>query len=153
MKHLHTTCIILVISLAAHVPAAASDEFKDNLTGTATGSLGQTSQVVGRGALPSLNFSAPQSSSDPIVGRWRWKGNKITVLSADGKAFMYSPGWAGMHGTWKLEDPRGLERKYVITWEGGLHIDSMRLTADHERLHGQDKGHHLLKAERLAKKE
>jgi hypothetical protein len=29
----------------------------------------------------------------------------------------------------------------------------MRLTADHERLHGQNQKHHLIKAERMAKKE
>lgn len=87
------------------------------------------------------------SSKEPIVGRWRW-GKNITIISGNGKAFMYAPGWSGMHGQWKLESAGNTERKYVINWEGGLWIDKVFISGDGKHLHGTNQKHHKVSATR-----
>jgi hypothetical protein len=63
-------------------------------------------------------------------------GNGDVTINANGTAQM-----RGAHGgTWKFENNKEGERKYVFTWtpRGRIFIDRLRLSGDRKRLEGKN---------------
>jgi hypothetical protein len=86
---------------------------------------------------------------DPIVGEWRWLGNRDVFFDADGKG---NEGNAGK-AVWKvLNTNNTVERKYEITWkrsDGKIYIDTMILSSDGNRLEGRNQSNRRVWAKRI----
>lgn len=72
------------------------------------------------------------SKADPIVGEWKWFNGTRLFITADGQ-FTSSAG----KGVWEFSKNKEIERKYVLTWEGGLFADFLTLSRDGKHLEGK----------------
>jgi hypothetical protein len=89
------------------------------------------------------------SKPDPIVGEWRWNGNRDVIIDVDGTAKQKSDGTA----SWKLLHTNNtVERKYEFTWNktnGNIYIDTMILSSDGNRLEGRNQSNKRVWAKRV----
>jgi len=77
---------------------------------------------------------------DPVVGRWNPTNTKIPIsLNADGSASDRD-----RTGKWECLTPNVTPRKYRITWENGISVDTLSLLKDGKELAGKNaEGHEL----------
>src|SRR5215213_3686843 len=101
--------------------------------------------IAASGLLPAQPPSPPALKPDPIVGEWRYFNNHIVTITADGR--LASPKAAG---TWEFTNNKELERKYKLTWQGGLFVDTLVLSRDGNRLAGKNQKGERVSAARVA---
>jgi hypothetical protein len=91
----------------------------------------------------------PVSKPDPIVGEWRWNGNRDVIVDANGTANQRGDGTA----SWKLLHTNNtVERKYEFTWNksnGNIYIDTLILSSDGNRLEGRNQSNKRVWAKRV----
>jgi hypothetical protein len=80
---------------------------------------------------------------DLIAGQWRWYDNTLINLQADGTAT--SP---GNTGTWCCTT-KATPPTYVITWRGGLYVDTVYLSQSGNELRGKNEQGLAIPARRL----
>ena len=76
--------------------------------------------------LSAVLYAQPEDHSakpDPIVGRWRCSHKLIVEIRADGTA----EHTGNVMGTWKSVPTATVERRYQISWKGGLTVDAVTL--------------------------
>ena len=99
-------------------------------------------------AFPLLSAEAnatPATKPDPLVGEWRYFNDHVVTITADGK--LASP---KATGTWEFTNNKEVERRYKLTWEGGLFIDTLLLSRDGSRLTGKNQKGDKISATRVA---
>ena len=101
-------------------------------------------QPAGSSASKPTASPAPSPNSieaDPLIGRWKWDSNSITVFQPDGKATNSAPGKPTRHGTWERKGG-----EYEINWNNGLDVYRLIIRAGNE-LWKKNKGqwHHYAK--------
>jgi hypothetical protein len=99
-------------------------------------------------AIDRVPAEEPVSKPDPIVGEWRWLGNRDVFIDADGTANEGSAGKA----VWKLLHNNTVERKYEFTLktsDGRIYIDTLILSSDGNRLEGRNQSNKRVWAKRV----
>jgi hypothetical protein len=92
-------------------------------------------------------MAAPNESSDPVVGRWKWIDPQIVDCKAD-HTFSVKP--TNRTGTWKLLPEKSVERKYSFVWDDGLFVDRLTMSRDEKELRGQNQDGKKIRATKLS---
>lgn len=79
--------------------------------------------------------SEESKDPDPLIGRWRWSDNQLVEFHKDGTMTVVN---GTRKATWKLVPSESVERKYSITWEGGLYVDTVTMTKSNVSLKGKN---------------
>lgn len=91
----------------------------------------------------------PGSKPDPIVGEWRWLGNRDVIVDSDGRAKEGDAATA----TWKLLHTNNtVERKYEFTWnrnDAKIYVHTLILSSDGNRLEGRNQFNKRVWAKRV----
>jgi hypothetical protein len=93
-----------------------------------------------------VSGAAPKEAPDPLIGRWRWTDRQIVECRAD-QTFTVEPTKRG--GTWKLVPDKAAERKYVLTWDGGLFVDRLTMSRDEKELKGENQEGKKIRASKV----
>jgi hypothetical protein len=96
--------------------------------------------------LGGISLAAPKEAPDPLIGRWRWTDRQIVECRAD-QTFAVEPTKRG--GTWKLVPDKAAERKYVLTWDGGLFVDRLTMSRDEKELKGENQDGKKIRAAKI----
>lgn len=82
---------------------------------------------------------------DPLIGHWRWEGQKKVVeIKADGT--IQSP-----YGTavWRFIPSKAEKRHYEISWNSSHTVDEITLQPDGRKLHGKNSGGRKFNSEKV----
>lgn len=97
-------------------------------------------------SLPAQTFPPvvrPPAETISLVGKWRWMDNQVVTVGAD---FAFTAG-NGRKGTWKLKDKT--PRTYILTWDGGVFVDELTLSADGKKVIGRNNKDKKIKGDRI----
>lgn len=82
---------------------------------------------------------------DPLIGQWRWEGQKKVVeIRADGT--IQSPYGKAV---WKFIPGKAERRHYEISWQSNGTVDHITLQPDGHKLHGVNSGGRKFNSEKV----
>ena len=90
--------------------------------------------------------ATPAPKPNPIVGKWRYFNNHIVTITADGRLASSN----GSTGAWEFSNNKEVERKYKLTWNGGVFIDALVMSRDGNHLVGKNQKGEKISADRVA---
>ena len=90
--------------------------------------------LVAVSVLVHAQTAKPDAKPDPLVGRWKTSHQLMVEIRADGTA----EHTGNVAGLWNVVPTQTAERKYQISWKGGLVIDAVTLEKSLKKYRAQN---------------